>query len=68
MWRCSRRELLPGAITFVLSLAVGVEIGLLMGVGADVAYLVYRAARPALSVEKYKVRFCLNYGRIFKCK
>ncbi|XP_054736007.1 sodium-independent sulfate anion transporter isoform X2 [Anastrepha obliqua] len=54
LWRCSRRELLPGAITFVVSLAIGVEIGLLLGVGVDVAYLVYRAARPALSVSKLR--------------
>ena len=55
MWRCSRRELLPGAITFVISLAVGVEIGLLLGVATDVAFLVYRVARPVLTVEKLTV-------------
>ncbi|KAH8268731.1 hypothetical protein KR018_000028 [Drosophila ironensis] len=61
LWRCSRRELLPGAITFVMSLAVGVEIGLLLGVGADVAFLVYRAARPVLSVSKLQTRNGINY-------
>ncbi|KAH8296202.1 hypothetical protein KR054_002905 [Drosophila jambulina] len=61
LWRCSRRELLPGAITFVLSLAVGVEIGLLLGVGADVAFLVYRAARPVLSVSKLQTSNGINY-------
>ncbi|KAH8239124.1 hypothetical protein KR032_001126 [Drosophila birchii] len=61
LWRCSRRELLPGAITFVLSLAVGVEIGLLLGVGADVAFLVYRAARPVLSVSKLQTSNGVNY-------
>ncbi|XP_020801975.1 sodium-independent sulfate anion transporter isoform X1 [Drosophila serrata] len=61
LWRCSRRELLPGAITFVLSLAVGVEIGLLLGVGADVAFLVYRAARPVLSVSKLQTSHGINY-------
>uniref|UniRef100_A0A0K8W7P9 Sodium-independent sulfate anion transporter n=2 Tax=Bactrocera latifrons TaxID=174628 RepID=A0A0K8W7P9_BACLA len=54
LWRCSRRELLPGAITFVVSLAIGVELGLLLGVGVDVAYLVYRVARPALTVSKLR--------------
>lgn len=54
LWRCSRRELLPGAITFVVSLAIGVELGLLLGVGVDVGYLVYRAARPALTVSKLR--------------
>ncbi|KAH8405048.1 hypothetical protein KR222_005641 [Zaprionus bogoriensis] len=61
LWRCSRRELLPGAITFVMSLAVGVEIGLLLGVGADVAFLVYRAARPVLSVSKLQTVNGLSY-------
>uniref|UniRef100_A0A336M1R8 CSON010405 protein n=1 Tax=Culicoides sonorensis TaxID=179676 RepID=A0A336M1R8_CULSO len=52
LWRCSRRELLPGAVTFILSLLVGVEIGLLAGVAVDVAFLVHRAARPNLMVER----------------
>lgn len=52
LWRCSRRELLPGAITFILSLWVGVEIGLLAGVVADLGFLIYRAARPTLNVER----------------
>ncbi|KAH8399187.1 hypothetical protein KR215_003782 [Drosophila sulfurigaster] len=61
LWRCSRRELLPGAITFVMSLAIGVEIGLLLGVGADVAFLVYRAARPVLSVSKLQTINGMSY-------
>lgn len=52
LWRCSRRELLPGAITFILSLLFGIELGLLLGVATDIAFLVYRAARPALCVNK----------------
>lgn len=61
MWRCSRRELLPGAITFILSLLVGVEIGLLAGVVTDLAFLVYRAARPALLVERCTTMSGLSY-------
>ncbi|XP_017861035.1 PREDICTED: sodium-independent sulfate anion transporter [Drosophila arizonae] len=61
LWRCSRRELLPGAITFVMSLAIGVEIGLLLGVGADVAFLVYRAARPVLTVSKLQTINGISY-------
>uniref|UniRef100_A0A1I8M775 Sodium-independent sulfate anion transporter n=1 Tax=Musca domestica TaxID=7370 RepID=A0A1I8M775_MUSDO len=61
LWRCSRRELLPGAITFVVSLAVGVEIGLLLGVGADVAFLVYRVARPVLTVNKLSTTHGISY-------
>jgi len=58
LWRCSRRELLPGAITFILSLWMGVEIGLLAGVAVDVAFLVQRAARPKLLVEKNQTPRC----------
>ncbi|XP_037815518.1 sodium-independent sulfate anion transporter [Lucilia sericata] len=61
LWRCSRRELLPGAITFVISLAVGVEIGLILGVGTDVAFLVYRVARPVLAVDKLKTAHGISY-------
>lgn len=54
LWRCSRRELFPGAITFIFSLTLGVEIGLLLGVATDVSFLVYRVARPPLGVAKVK--------------
>ncbi|XP_055912234.1 sodium-independent sulfate anion transporter [Eupeodes corollae] len=56
LWRCSRRELFPGAITFIFSLTLGVEVGLLLGVATDVAFLVYRVARPPLGVTKAKTR------------
>ena len=40
LWRCSRRELLTVSLTLILSLCIGVEIGLLSGVFLDVAFLV----------------------------
>uniref|UniRef100_A0A1B0C4U1 STAS domain-containing protein n=1 Tax=Glossina palpalis gambiensis TaxID=67801 RepID=A0A1B0C4U1_9MUSC len=51
LWRCSRRELLPGAVTFVMSLALGVEVGIPLGVATDVAFLIYRAARPVIATK-----------------
>lgn len=51
LWRCSRRELVPGAVTLILSLCIGVEIGLLAGVCTDLAFLVHRAARPVLTIQ-----------------
>lgn len=55
LWKCSRRELLPGAVTFILSLCLGVEIGLSAGVATDLAFLIHRSARPILSVAKSQV-------------
>lgn len=60
LWRCSRRELLPGAVTFILSLTVGVEIGLLAGVTTDLAFVIHRTARPVLSIEKAEVETYQN--------
>lgn len=57
LWKCRRRELLPGAITFIACLAVGVELGLLAGVVIDLGFLIHRAARPALAVDKFVVKF-----------
>lgn len=51
LWRCSRRELLTVGLTLILSLCVGVEIGLLSGVFLDVAFLVQRTARPVLTFD-----------------
>lgn len=51
LWRCSRRELLTVSLTLILSLCVGVEIGLLSGVFLDVAFLVHRTARPVLTFD-----------------
>ncbi|KAL1377277.1 hypothetical protein pipiens_016370 [Culex pipiens pipiens] len=51
LWKCNKRELIPGAVTFVLSLIIGVELGLLAGVLADLAFVVYRTARPHISAE-----------------
>lgn len=60
LWRCNKRELLPGAVTFTLSLIVGVEIGLLGGVLTDIAFVVQRTARPGLSINKTHVRYLLD--------
>ncbi|XP_055638948.1 sodium-independent sulfate anion transporter isoform X2 [Toxorhynchites rutilus septentrionalis] len=61
LWRCNKRELIPGAVTFVLSLGVGVELGLLAGVLADLAFVVYRTARPMLSVEVASTSLDVRY-------
>lgn len=74
LWRCNKRELLPGAVTFILSLIFGVEIGLLAGVLTDIAFVVQRTARPGLSINKTHVRtglyvdsFDLN-NNFFNCR
>ncbi|XP_018330805.1 sodium-independent sulfate anion transporter isoform X2 [Agrilus planipennis] len=52
MWRSSRKDLVPTFATFVLCLAIGVEIGILIGVGINIIFLLYPSARPTIHVEK----------------
>jgi sodium-independent sulfate anion transporter 11 len=61
LWKCSRRELITVSLTLSICLLVGVELGLLAGVATDVAFLVHRAARPTLSVEKTSTHSGLDY-------
>lgn len=61
LWRCSRREVLTVTLTLVLSLCVGVEIGLLSGVFLDVAFLVQRTARPVLTFDHCETRSGIEY-------
>lgn len=61
LWRCSRREVLTVTLTLVLSLCVGVEIGLLSGVFLDIAFLVQRTARPVLSFDHRETQSGVEY-------
>jgi len=61
LWRCSRRELLTVTLTLVLSLCVGVEIGLLSGVFLDVAFLVQRTARPVITIDRFQTLSGIEY-------
>jgi solute carrier family 26 (sodium-independent sulfate anion transporter), member 11 len=61
LWRCSRRELFTVTLTLVLSLLVGVEIGLLSGVFLDIAFVIQRTARPVLSFSHCESRSGINY-------
>lgn len=61
LWRCSRREVLTVTLTLLLSLCVGVEIGLLSGVFLDVAFLVQRTARPVLTFDHSETETGIDY-------
>uniref|UniRef100_A0A1A9WSN2 SLC26A/SulP transporter domain-containing protein n=1 Tax=Glossina brevipalpis TaxID=37001 RepID=A0A1A9WSN2_9MUSC len=61
LWRCSRRELLPGAITFVMSLALGVEIGIPLGTTNGITYIVIRPKQSSLCFPSIDwLRCCIS--------
>lgn len=52
MWRSSKKDLIPMFATFFLCLIIGVEYGILVGVGVNLVFLLYPSARPTMHVEK----------------
>ncbi|XP_074038318.1 sodium-independent sulfate anion transporter [Leptinotarsa decemlineata] len=54
MWRSSKKDLLCTFATFIACLIVGVEYGILLGVGINLMFLLHSSARPTVYVEKAK--------------
>lgn len=54
MWRSSKKDLIATCATFVFCLAIGVEYGILVGVGINIVFLLYPSARPTVYVDKTK--------------
>lgn len=46
---------MPGFLTLIACLAIGVELGIVIGVAVDVAFLLYFTARPGVEVERVQV-------------
>ncbi|XP_017785037.1 PREDICTED: sodium-independent sulfate anion transporter [Nicrophorus vespilloides] len=61
MWRSSRKELIPTFATFILCLTMGVELGIVIGVGINIVLLLYPSARPSIIVEKMNTRNGIEY-------
>ncbi|KAJ8928374.1 hypothetical protein NQ314_019105 [Rhamnusium bicolor] len=48
-------DLVLGFTTFIACLVLALEIGILVGVGINLLFILYHAARPKISVEKLRV-------------
>ncbi|XP_036324611.1 sodium-independent sulfate anion transporter [Rhagoletis pomonella] len=51
MWRAKKSDLVPGLGTFIACLVLPLEIGILIGVGLNVIFILYHAARPKITTE-----------------
>ena len=61
-------EFVPWGLTFIISLFVGLEFGMMSGFIISVVYLLYYAARPGIKVKRGYVsrqfaQFCLRFMR-----
>ncbi|XP_012273591.1 sodium-independent sulfate anion transporter [Orussus abietinus] len=61
MWRTKKSDLIPGLGTFIACLVLQLEVGILCGVGLNVLFILYHAARPKISVEKLTTRRGIEY-------
>ncbi|KAG4075951.1 hypothetical protein HA402_003777 [Bradysia odoriphaga] len=51
MWRSKKTDLVPGLGAFISCLVLRLEIGILVGIGINMAFILYHAARPKISIE-----------------
>ncbi|XP_015108473.1 sodium-independent sulfate anion transporter isoform X1 [Diachasma alloeum] len=52
MWRTKKIDLVPAAVTFICCLFVNLELGIVIGIGVNLLFLLYASARPSLKVMK----------------
>lgn len=51
LWKTNKLDLIPLIGAFVFCLALGIEIGLICGVGVDILLLLYYHSRPPLDIQ-----------------
>jgi sodium-independent sulfate anion transporter 11 len=48
-------DLIPGIGTFVACLVLRLEVGILVGIGINILFILYHAARPKIAIENQVV-------------
>ncbi|XP_014240670.1 sodium-independent sulfate anion transporter-like [Cimex lectularius] len=61
MWKASRRDIIPMFATFITCLLIGVELGILIGVGINIALLLFYSAKPNIKTEKSQSENGIEY-------
>ncbi|CAG2059190.1 unnamed protein product [Timema podura] len=52
MWRTKKLDLIPAIATFLSCLFIRLELGIVIGIGINILFLLYASARPSVHVEK----------------
>ncbi|KAG5889895.1 hypothetical protein JTB14_032794 [Gonioctena quinquepunctata] len=61
MWKSKKSCFIVFCATFVACLVLHLEIGILVGIGINLLFILYHAARPKLSVDKLKTIDGMEY-------
>nr|CAD7606688.1 unnamed protein product [Timema genevievae] len=52
MWKTKKSDLIPGIGTFIGCLVFPLELGILIGIGINIMFILYHVARPKIAIEK----------------
>lgn len=52
MWRSKKSDLIPGIAAFFSCLVLPLESGILVGIGINVLFILFHAARPKILLER----------------
>ncbi|GJQ71099.1 hypothetical protein Trydic_g602, partial [Trypoxylus dichotomus] len=61
MWRSKKSDLIPGLATFISCLVLPLEFGIIIGVGLNLLFILYHAARPKILLERLSSRSGIEY-------
>lgn len=64
MWKTKKMDLIPACATFLSCLFIRLELGIVIGIGINVLFLLYASARPSVRVEKLTTVSGCEYLRI----
>ncbi|CRK90509.1 CLUMA_CG004121, isoform A [Clunio marinus] len=52
MWHSKKTDLIPGLAAFIACLMLPLELGILVGIGFNVIFILYHSSRPKIYMEK----------------
>ncbi|XP_065156872.1 sodium-independent sulfate anion transporter-like isoform X2 [Atheta coriaria] len=55
LWRTKKLDLVPFTVTFIAALFLGLEYGILIGIGVNLLFVLYLTARPKIEVKPEKL-------------
>jgi sodium-independent sulfate anion transporter 11 len=54
-------DLIPGFGTFIACLVLPIEFGIVVGIGINILFILYYAARPKIAIENQTVSVIFRY-------
>lgn len=66
LWRTKKADLIPLFTTFVFSLLLGLEFGIIVGIAVNLVFILYSTARPSVSLNWIPVGLILKFSSMVR--